>query len=493
MKRLSKSRYQTGLQCPRALWLKTYRSSLADPITEVQQQVFDTGHAVGRLAHGLFPGGMEVTEDHTQSAAALESTRKAIEQGALVLYEPAFEFGGVFVRVDILVRRGDAWDLYEVKSSTKVKPEHITDAAVQTWVVEGAGLPVGRSHIVHVDNTYVWPGGDYDLSRLFAVRDVTADVRSYLPHVGPTVEALQAMLDGDLPETRLGSRCGSPYPCAFLGWCHGERLPTSHPVTELPYLSDKALGALLDSGVTCVLDIPDGFPMLSENQAATVEVVKSGAPYADLAGLARGLAVLEYPLYHLDFETTNPGLPVWPGTRPYEAVPFQYSIHVEQEDGSVEHRSYLHTEAGDPRGPLARHLLADLGEAGSVVHYSAYERRILDGLAGALPELATRISKVTARLFDLEAVVRANTKHPEAAGRTSIKYVLPAWCDDLSYAGLGIQDGQTASTRYFKAITGRLGSADACRAVFDDLEVYCGLDTLAMVRLLDRMRELAAG
>jgi predicted RecB family nuclease len=127
------------------------------------------------------------------------------------------------------------------------------------------------------------------------------------------------------------------------------------------------------------------------------------------------------------------------------------------------------------------------------VHYSAYERRVLEGLAAAVPELATAISKVTSRLFDLEAVVRAHTKHPEAAGRTSIKYVLPAWCDDLSYAGLGIRDGQTASTRYFKAITGRLTDADACAAVFDDLEVYCGLDTLAMVRLLDRLRELAAG
>jgi hypothetical protein len=489
-RRLSKSKFQKGLQCERALWLAVHEPETADPITESKQWTFDQGTEVGRLAHRLFRGGVEVEEDYRHPDDALATTAAVLANGATILYEPAFFYDGTLVRVDILVKStGSSWDLYEVKSSGKLKPEHVTDAAVQTYVVEGSGLNVARAHIVHMDETYVYGGGQYDLSRLFAVEDVTGDARGFMLLVPATLERFREMLDGPEPEVRVGTRCRKPYPCDFIGRCYAF-FPQEHPVTDLPYLSEKALHALLDLGVTCIRDIPDSFELLTANQVATVQVVKNGEPYVDVSGLTRDLSRLEWPVYHLDFETVNPALPLWTGTSPYQVIPFQYSIHVHHEDGTHEHREYLHVAGGDPRRPLAEHMLDDLGHVGSVTHYTSYEVRILDGLVTAFPDLADPLLAVRARLVDLEPFIKANTKHPNAGGRTSIKYVLPAWCPDTTYEGLGIQDGQAASVRYLKAVRGLVDEQEAERTYADLIE-YCGMDTFAMVRLLETLRARA--
>jgi hypothetical protein len=244
--------------------------------------------------------------------------------------------------------------------------------------------------------------------------------------------------------------------------------------------------------VTCIRDIPDGFRMLSAAQASVVRVVKSGLPDVDAAGLGRDLASLTWPVYHLDFETINPALPLWPGTRPYQTIPFQYSVHVHHEDGSYEHREYLHTTTDDPRRPLAGRLIADLDGIGSVMHYTAFERTRLNELAVALPDLADAIHAILARLVDLEAIIRVHTMHPDTNGLTSIKRVLPAWCPELSYDDLALGDGSAASARYLRSLRGLLPT-DEVEQLHADLVEYCGMDTYAMVRLLETLREQSRG
>ncbi len=444
--RLSKTRYQTGLQCEKALWLTVHQRDLIPPADESLQHIFDTGHEVGRMAQRLFAGGIEVEADHFHTEEALADTARLIAEGATVLYEPAFEREGVLVRVDVLVRAEDGvWDLYEVKSTGSVKDQHITDGAIQTWVVEGSGITVRSTSIVHINTRYVYPGGDIELSEYFKIADITDRARDYLPEVPGMVSRFADLLRGEVPEVPAGAQCRKPYECAFLAYCRGAQGEAA-PCTEG--------------------DVEYDAPALT----------------SILAGLGR-------PLYYLDFETYMSAIPVHPGTRPYQAIPMQYSVHRRDADGTLIDFGYLHRGPDDPRRELAERLIEDLGTEGTVLQYSKYERTTLRNLAEALPDLADPLYAIIDRLVDLERIVAANTKHPAAQGRTSIKYVLPAFCPDLSYADQAIGDGQTASVRYYKAITGRIQPPEA-EQVFSDLESYCGLDTLAMVRLHEALCEL---
>jgi len=337
--RLSKSRFQTGLQCPKALWLSTHARDLADPTSDTQQHIFDTGTMVGELARERFADGILVAEDHTQSAQALETTRRLLENPPNAIFEAALEYGGVFVRPDVLVRVGDnLWDLYEVKSTTRVKAVHITDIAVQTWVLEGAGLPIRRAYLMHLDNTYTYPGGEYDLDRLFRASDVTVDARAYLPQVPTLVAEMIAMLDvAEAPAVPIGKQCTSPYTCAYFGSCH-EFLPAK-PVTELPKISESLLDALIADGIFAIEDVPLDYPELTYGQREVCELVRSGEPHI-VGDIDRSLAGLTYPIHFLDFETFLSALPLIPGTRPWQAIPFQWSDHILHEDGDLEHRAF---------------------------------------------------------------------------------------------------------------------------------------------------------
>lgn len=489
---LSKSRFQKGLQCEKALWLGVHRKDLAAPPDEVQQWIFDQGHEVGLLARELFPGGAEVSEDYMHQADALETTKRLLAEGATILYEAAFEFGGAFTRADIMVAAGDGlWDLYEVKSSNSLKDVHVTDAAVQSYAIEGAGLNLRTINVVHLDPAYIYAGGAYDTRALFAVENITDEAREFMRTVPETIERLQAVLEGPEPEVLIGTRCSKPYPCEYAEYCHAF-LPCEHPVTQLPRLSEPQLHRLIDAGLTCILDIPPDFGGFTAPQRETIAAVQAGEPRVDARALASALGGLEWPVYHLDFETVMPALPLWAGTHSYQTIPFQYSVHVHREDGTTEHREFLHVGTADPRRPLAEKMIADLGETGSIVHYTSFERTRIDELTAALPDLAPALAAIRSRLFDLEPLIMRYTRHPKAAGRSSVKYTLPAWCPDLSYEGLPIADGQTASVRYLRILKGVAGE-DEAQATLSALAEYCALDTYAMVRLLEEMMKQAAG
>lgn len=487
--RLSKSRFQTGLQCPKALWYACHARELADPIGENQQHIFDTGTAVGELAQERFPGGVLVAEDYTQSTQALETTRSLLEDPPDVIYEAALQHEGVFVRPDILVRVGDGlWDLYEVKSSTRVKPENITDVAVQTWVLEGAGLKIRRAYLMHLNNKYVYEGRDYDLERLFVAADVTDAARDYVGEVPGQVARMLAMLDGPEPDMRIGKQCASPYTCSYHGHCHSF-LP-SQPVTALPRISAQVLDSLLEDGVHAIGDVPLDYAGLTRGQRDVIEVVRRGEPRY-VGDLAQSLSALKHPVYFMDFETFSSALPLYPGTRPWQQLPFQWSVHVSRGEGRLEHFEYLHEGTDDPRPGFTASLLAALGDSGSVVVYSSFENTQLTALAEAFPQHADAIARVQERLFDLMVPVRSHVQHPDALGSSSIKAVLPALVPDLSYAGLGIGDGMTASFRYYQHATNRSSDEERSK-IFEDLLAYCELDTLAMVKLLEVLQEKAA-
>ena len=452
--RLSKSRFQTGLQCPKALWLTTHARELADPIAETQQHIFDTGTAVGELARERFAGGVLVAEDYTQSAQALETTRRLLEDPPSAIFEAALEHGGVFVRPDVLVRVGEnLWDLYEVKSGTRVKDVNITDVAVQIWVLEGAGLPIRRAHLMHLDNTYVYEGGEYDLERLFRAEDVTEAARAFLPQVPELVAEMLAMLDvAEPPAVPIGKHCDNPYTCSFYDHCHAF-LP-DRPVTELPRISEALLDALIADGIFAIEDVPLDYPLLSTAQRGVCELVRSGEPriVGDVAPLARG-AHLPHPLprlrdVHVGASALSGHAPVADDRLPVvgprlarERRPRAPRVPLR---GRRRPAAELHPEPDRRarRRPAASSSTPPTRTRGS----TSWPRRS--------PSTPRRSPPIQTRLFDLLQTVRTHVRHPDCLGSSSIKVVLPALVDDLSYDGLGIADGQVASMRYLQVANG---------------------------------------
>ncbi len=478
--RLSKSRFQAGLQCHKRLWLESNARELADPITEFQQAIFDQGHRVGELARERFPGGTLVAEDHRHTEEALARTADLLAGGATPLYEAAFKHEGVLVRVDVLARADEGtWDLIEVKSGASAKQTHVTDAAIQTYVLRGAGLEVGRVFVMHLDTSYVYEGGAYDLPRLFRATEVTEQVEEFLPEIPVLLAEMKATLDGECPDVPIGKRCGSPYGCQFVGYCH-EFLP-DYPVTQMPRIGSEVLDALLAEGICSMRDVPPLFPGVTATQHKACDIVRRGTPHFE-PELLEELAELRYPLHFLDFETFAPALPIHPGTKPYQTLPVQWSCHTIHEGGVVEHEEFLHEHATDPRTPFAESLLSALADEGSVVVYSSFENTVLGSLAAALPHLAEPIASVQARLFDLLPVIGRHVEHPEFRGRLSLKVVLPALVDDLSYEGQAVADGGTAMLRYEAAITGGLPEVER-EETFHALRAYCAVDTLGLLRV----------
>jgi predicted RecB family nuclease len=474
--RLSKSKFMSGLQCHKRLYLEVHRPELGTEPDEAAQAVFDEGTEVGRLAHKRFPGGVLVAWDHEHVPEALKQTAKLFKDPSVpAIFEGAFLFDGVLVRVDVLKRVGkDRWRLIEVKASTDVKDHYLDDVAVQTYVVQGNGVDLAGSSLMHVNNQYVHPGGEVDVTGFFTLVSLTDEVKAHLADVPGRLAEMRAVLKaGAPPAMEPDGHCSSPHPCQF--WEHCITNKPARWVFYLPRVGQK-LDKLRARGIESIDDIPDEFP-LSEHQ----QLVKEGTEWVD-AGLKAALRGVRYPVHHLDFETLRLAIPRYAGTRPYQQIPFQWSNHVQPEQGPITHQEYLHLERTDPREPLLEALLKALGRNGTICVYTPFEQRILSELGAAFPKFRGELDRVIERLWDLKAVVQRHYYHPGFGGSYSLKAVLPALLPAMAYDDLAIQDGDTASLTYARLIFGDLAAAerDAVRA---DLLAYCGRDTLAMVEI----------
>jgi hypothetical protein len=481
---LSKSRFLAGLQCQKRLYFECYRSVPRDPLPPATEALFEAGARVGVLARGLFAGGIRIEGPEADQ----ETTAVMRQHGSRAIYEAAFNHDNIRVRVDILAPVGDgSWDLVEVKSSAGYKEDYLPDIGIQLHVLEGAGVPVRRACLVHVNNQYLYEGGDYVLGQLFAVRDLTTQAREAIPKLLPQLEAMRGPLWGwEPPEIAVGPHCKRPYLCPFYTHCHTDR--PAYPLEHLPRMNQKLQRALRDADIDDIRDIPEDFEGLTDLHKRIRASVITGRVHAD-PELRRKLQSLRYPIHFLDFETCNPALPRFVGTHPFQQVPFQWSDHVLHEDGSLEHRGYLHVEETDPRPPLVESLVRSLGSEGPIVVYSGFEERIIRSLADDLPAWREDLLKIVeSRIVDLLELIRSHYYHPEFKGSFSIKDVLPALIEDLNYDDLLIQEGSQAATAFIEMMDP--GTARSRRLELEKaLELYCNRDTEAMVRLFQKLRE----
>lgn len=488
---MSKSKYLAGLQCPKRLWLETHRRDLIPPVSPSQQRVFDNGHLIGNLARKRFPGGHLFNEDPYAWREVLTEIQEHLAKGTAVLYEPCFLHDNAMARPDILVRNSDgSYDLYEVKSTTRVKNEHLHDLAVQTYIYEGAGIKIKGIYLMHLNSACRYP----NLSKLFAADDVTEAVRAkYLPLVQAKLTSLLETLNQEQePEHRLGSYCTSPYDCPFSAYCAGQHGLESPSVFDIPFASAWEKDALLAAGFLSIKDLPDNLDdyKINSRGLAFIKLCKNKTVDINYDGIHRWLAQLQYPLYFLDFETDAPALPRLPGLGPYGSIPFQFSLHILEDDGSLhEATGFLHLDESDPRPAIAQALLDQIGSQGSIVAYNAsFERRVIRELADFLPSSANDLSSLNERFADLLDIFRQHYHDYRFNGSNSIKSVLPVLCPDLSYKTLAVGNGEAAQASWSKLI---ISDDQAERETLAEaLRSYCCLDTLAMVRILQYLQRL---
>lgn len=488
--RLSKSKYVRGLNCVKALWLTIHAPEKAAPPSAAQSYRFEQGIAVGLKAQERFPGGQAIESPSYAADRALRETRAALEGTAPALFEAAFFHDNALVRVDVLRRLPRRqWELIEVKSTTSVKPEHVPDLAVQRHVLEGCGLAVPRAVLLHLNGGCEYP----NLEELFEPEEITAAVREEQRQVPATLERFRRVLASAAePVVAVGPHCDAPYECPFKPHCWAAVPPVS--IFDIPRLGAEAKRELAAAGRLSLEDLPPDYP-LSAAQAAFVEMVRSGRPKIDAGTIRLLLATLSFPLYFLDFETDAPAIPRLPGMRPFQPLPFQFSVHVlsapstPAAEGLLEHREHLHGDPEDPRPQLARALIQAIGEEGSIVAYNAaFERGVLEALASQVPSLAPELLRRAARLWDLLPIFREHYLHPGFGGSASLKKVLPVLVPSLSYADLAVGEGAAAQAAWNRLIY--LEPGEERTELSAALRDYCRLDTLAMVEIYRVLKDV---
>ena len=476
-----------GAQCLKRLYFQVHQPELAAEPGAASEAIMEQGREVGLLARQMFPGGIEV--DGTGGLEqAIRATRELVANREVpAIFEGTFENGGVLVRVDVLHRRRDGrWRLVEVKSTASLKEEHLDDVGIQSRVVSRSGLDLASSCLIHVNRNYVFEGGFIDVRRFFRIRNLTRRVERLQPKLTFQLRSAFTVLNmSKPPDLPTGPHCTDPVTCEFYDRCNPPR-PDDH-IGYLPRIHASAVEELEDMGIASIRNIPDDFA-LSEIQRRAATSVQTSTPWF-APELATELGRLKHPLYFMDFETVNPAIPRFSGMRPYDQIPFQWSVHVQKEPGAeVEHHEYLATDTNDPRHEFITSLCSALGKSGSIAVYNQqFESQRLSELAAWMPEFAGRIKKIQRRLWDLLPVVRNHVYHPAFAGSFSLKAVLPALVPDMTYEGMEVANGQDAGLAWESLIraTGDQAERDRIKNALLD---YCGQDTLALVKLLEELR-----
>lgn len=483
---LSKTLILKGLQCPRALWLTRNPPAFEFPPQPELEAKFRAGTEVGQLAQQLFPGGIEVPYEGLSVPAQLARTRELINSGAAVIYEASFSFSAIFVKVDVLVREDDAWQIHEVKMGTSVKEVYLDDVAIQHYVLSGCGLKVSRSFLVHIDNSYVRQG-EIEVDKLFHSEEVSTKVaarQQSMPEI--VMELRETLKQHNEPDIAIGPWCSDPYECDFIPWCWRH-------IPENSIFSLRGNGVnkfdLYRRDILHFADIP--LVELNAKQRQQVEATLKQEDVFKLAGVRDFLDSLWYPLCHLDFETFNTPIPKFDGTRPYQQVPFQYSIHLQTEEGvETQHFAYLAQPGVDPRRALCEQLLAAIPAEACVLTYNqSFEKGVLRELAVQFPDLTGEINQRIENIRDLMVPFRRRDVYRwRMNGSYSIKEVLPAMVPELSYAGMEIADGVAAMQAYHDMCAMEPG--EELERLRTAMLEYCRMDTLAMVRILGELKRL---
>jgi len=490
---LTKTEFIRGLDCVRRPWLDLHRPDLKAPISLANQERIEVGKALGTLARERYSDGVFVETLSDDSMTAAESTTASLLAGSDCLFEATFIANGCFARLDVISKNETGgWTVDEVKSSSvkepkKIDAEKLHDLAFQFHTAKGAGLDATTARLVLVDTSYVWDGSSLSGELLLATVDLTERCVEQSGFIEIHSALLtEVLLSDSEPEVERNTHCKS---CDYFDHCH--KSSPKHDLIFLPLIRPKAVTELRAKGYNSIDQIPED-EKLTDSRKRMRDVIVSGNPFVG-EGLRAALDAIPFPAVFIDYESSNPAFPMYPGTRPYQQICFQWSAHLlDSPDGTPKHFEFLAERLDDPRIEFCRSLWEVVKNCPAIVHYTGFEITQLKAMvADGIPLASELLEALQARSVDLAKIVSEHVYLEAFNGRTSIKVVLPALVPTMSYKDLLIADGTAAATGFRKMLS-PLTSCDDASTLRTALLAYCCQDTLAMVEISRALRRLSS-
>lgn len=479
LRNVSKEIFLKAIVCPALGWLMR-AEQISKERTIGERFRMEQGIEVERRARELYPDGFLIDERDIVSAS--KKTKSLIDDPNIsIIFAGVFLIDDFVTKADILKRKSDdVWHMIEVKSSVNDKVEFIDDMAYTTMVADRSGLNISNVSLMLISK-------DFRLGmkneNLFVEIDHTDEVLDRVEKFKPFWEPIEKITRKSVkPEPELRFECRK---CELFKECLGRDI--ENHIFDLPRLSQSKFDKLTESGIVCIENIPNGFP-LTGNQKRVKDCVQLKKPFIGNR-LANELESISWPASYLDFETVMTAIPFYPDIAPYTQIPTQYSIHKCSEPGHIRsHLQYLADPSKDCRRDLAEHLINDLKGEGSIIVYSTFEKSIITQLKREYPDLSRELNSLIDRLVDLQAIIGKNFYHPDFHGTTSIKKVLLALVPDISYNDLKIVDGDSAMAAFAYLALGKYKNTEV-ESIKNNLLEYCKRDTLAEVKLHQRLVE----
>lgn len=489
--KLSKTNFLICLDCVKNAWLKIHKPDIykKKSLSSFELNIIDTGNQIDELARGFFPNGVLV-----ESREDTELTAKLMADKTPVIYQPVFATDKFITASDIFVWNSDTnvYDLYEVKSSTSSEEEggrktedYLIDMAFQKNILNDLGIQIGTLNLIRLNKKYVRMG-DINLGELFFTENFTDQVNEKLDDIKKKMDGAYELLSKEKePQGHCDCILKGRNSHCTTSWYSNSDLP-DYSVHAIARIHKTKLTKLVDDNILNILDVPEDFE-LSDNQRRQVTTAQSGKEYIDKNGISEFLQTMNYPLAFLDYETYPSALPKYDGYRPYQQIPFQFSLHIiESPDSEQIHYDFIYTQQDCPDEYFANALKEYLPKSGSVVVWNQkFEKGINKQIGEHLPDTTDFMEDVNDRVVDLMIPFFGKTTmydHPEFQGSASIKYVLPALVPTLSYKNMHIQEGGTAADTWNRIVSGEYSDGDKNMKI-QALKDYCCLDTLAMVEI----------